>query len=113
MFRMIHEYTLLLPESRRGVLPGMVEYDRGGVTHRMNANVKRSISLGIEDDPEFRAKMTRVGEKYNCDLMMYPDVIAMHKDFFSRDIRHYLQMSKGKKTIQRSNQVEQGELITV
>jgi len=46
-------------------MPGIVEYDRGGVTHRMNADVQRGISLGIEDDPILRAKMTNAGETYN------------------------------------------------
>lgn len=110
MFQLIHKYALILPEHRRGMLPGMVEYDRGGVTHRMNADVKRSVSLGIEDDPELRAKMTSVGENYNCDLMMYPDVIGMHKDFFSRDIRHYLQMSKGKIPTHTVERVPEREL---
>jgi len=78
----------------------------------MNADVNRGISLGIEDEPELREKMTNVGEKYNCDLIVYPDVVAMQKDFFSKDIRHYLQMSKGK-IMHRSKQTVETQTMAL
>ena len=49
----------------------------------MNAGINQGISLGIEDDPTLRAKMTRVGDNYNCDLIIYHDPVKIYKERFT------------------------------
>ncbi len=103
LFGIMERFSLSLPESYVG-MPGMAELNRGGVTHRMSSVIKEGISLGIEDVPELRAKMTAVGEKYQCDLIVYPDSVGMHKNHFTHGMKHFLRMSQGsKRAVTRKN----------
>ncbi len=59
LFGIMKRFAMILPDNYMG-MPGITELDREGVTHRMSKGINDGISLGIEDNPELRAKMTRV-----------------------------------------------------
>ncbi len=64
----------------------------------MSESVREGISLGIEDEPELRAKMTAVGEKYDCDLIVYKNPVKMYRDCFLGGLRNFLKILRSGKT---------------
>lgn len=89
LFETLHQFSRKLPEKYQHT-PGLTEFNRWGTTHRMSGWISQGISLGIEDDPLLRAKMTNVWEKYNCDLVLYANPVWVYKESFTNGIKHFL-----------------------
>lgn len=63
----------------------------------MSEGIGQGLVLGIEDEPEYRAKMTSVGEKYESNLVAYEDPITMYRENFTKGMKHFLKSTRGSK----------------
>lgn len=104
MFAILARFSEMLPESRTDV-PGLTEMHRGGVTYRMSEGIGQGLVLGIEDEPEFRAKMTSVGEKYESNLVAYANPVSMYRENFTKGMRHFLRSTRAPRPTQAGREV--------
>lgn len=60
----------------------------------MSEGIGQGIVLGIEDEPEYRKKMTSVGEKYESNLVAYKTPVTMYRENFTKGMKHFLKSTR-------------------
>ena len=94
IFRVLHEMSKLF-ETTYDRLPCITEIDRRNPLHKVSMSVG-GLSLRLLEDPEFSGDISNKNSDYQSDIIVYPSITRIYREYFGGNIRDYVRKTRSK-----------------